>query len=284
MSIIIPCFNHEKYVKSCLISILNQTYEYFEILITDDASKDKSVMRIQEVLPRFEAKKIHTQLIVNSENLGIVRNINRMLDFSRGEFVKIFASDDIMSEYYLSEMVEAFRKSNDALVLFSNGYAVKENTEYPVNEDDIINILYAECENKVQQLTLDDIFTRNEISAPAAMVRYKVYEAVGKYDEKLGIEDLDMWLRIIEQFPNSIDMLNKDLVYYRKGSESISSLAVNKTYINRAKFMFRNEMAIAKKHKAFVSNEIYCKRIFALYHEIVVAYIKSIRNSVKQRT
>ncbi len=274
VSILISCYNHEAFVKDCLESILAQGYEKYEVIITDDASTDNSVAEIKKMEKNFEARNITFKLIVNDVNQRIVKNINNMLKESRGEYIKIIASDDILGDDYLESMVSGFEKDRSKLVLFSNGYAFDEGAHYPLEDSDLLGPLYDRCPNMSSEYVLERIFVVNTISAPAAMVRYELYEKVGLYDESFQIEDLDMWLKALEYDRTSVGVIDKKLIYYRKSANSISSHGFTKSYKNRARFMFDNELAIAKKHKKSVPRRVYLRRLYDLYHGIIIVYLK----------
>lgn len=89
VSVIIPVYNSEKFVKEAVLSILNQTYQDFEIIVIDDASQDASIREIQE-LPQDKITILH-----NEVNKGISYSRNRGLEASHGEYIALLDHDDI---------------------------------------------------------------------------------------------------------------------------------------------------------------------------------------------
>ena len=106
VSFLIPCYNHEKFAMDLFRSILNQSYDNYEVLVCDDCSKDNSVQVLKQAKELFEAENIRFELMINETNQGIVKNLNRMLKLAQGEFVKVIASDDVLETDYLVKMVE----------------------------------------------------------------------------------------------------------------------------------------------------------------------------------
>lgn len=280
VSILIPCYNHEKFVADCLESILNQTYLQYEVIICDDCSKDRSVSVIRNQRKLFEEKGIHFVLIENEKNCGITRNLNRMLREANGEFVKIIASDDMLEKTYLLEMVTGMQENPTVKILFSNGYKIAEAAAYPVHEKDILEPMMEgipECRDHI----LERIYAHNFVPAPTLMIRHHVLKEVGGYDESIGIEDLEMLLRILQRYPQGLGACNKKLVYYRMNDNSITSMVNNAGAKKRIKFMHRNSVMIARKYKGQVSSKIYCKRVYELYKEYwlkcFIIFVKNIK-------
>ncbi|GAA5036481.1 hypothetical protein GCM10011506_30390 [Marivirga lumbricoides] len=88
ISVIIPAYNVEKYIKRCLDSILNQTYQDFEILIYNDGSKDKT----SDIISTYSDNRIH--VYHNEENKGVVHARNFLLDQVKGDFIMFQDADD----------------------------------------------------------------------------------------------------------------------------------------------------------------------------------------------
>ena len=82
ISVVVTCYNHEKYIEQCLRSVFNQTYTNIELIVLDDGSTDSSTQIIQEVLKDspFETK------FETHENLGVVNNRNFGLELIRGDY------------------------------------------------------------------------------------------------------------------------------------------------------------------------------------------------------
>ena len=95
VSILIPLYNHEKFVIDCLDSIKNEGYPSLEIIIVDDGSTDDSLIIASNWLKsndkHFINSRIHSQ-----ENQGVVKTLNALISLSRGEYCLPIASDDIL--------------------------------------------------------------------------------------------------------------------------------------------------------------------------------------------
>lgn len=108
ISILIPTFNREKYIDSCVKSALNQTYKNIEIIIVDNASTDQT----WQILNDLKKKDIRIKIFQNESNIGPVMNWKKCIDLSSGELVKILFSDDLLDKDFLKKSVHYFKDEN----------------------------------------------------------------------------------------------------------------------------------------------------------------------------
>ena len=113
VSVIIPNFNHEKFLRQRLETIYNQTYKNFEVILLDDNSTDASL----EILREFqELHKVNTRLIVNEKNSGnVFSQWRKGIDAARGQIIWLAESDDYSAENFLAALVKNF--ADDAVKL-----------------------------------------------------------------------------------------------------------------------------------------------------------------------
>lgn len=105
VSILVPCFNVERYLKACLDSIAGQTLTCFEVICINDGSTDATLDII-----RSYAEHDSRFVVVDKPNSGYGASMNRGLDIARGEFIAILESDDFMEPQALATLVDAARK------------------------------------------------------------------------------------------------------------------------------------------------------------------------------
>ena len=120
VSVIIPLYNAEKYIGECLESLLNQTFQNFEVVIVDDCSADSSCAIVESYIPKFNGRIKLFGTEKNSGSGAIPRNIG--LKFSRGEYVFNMDNDDLLTLTALEEMY-ALAKDFDADVVYTERYA-----------------------------------------------------------------------------------------------------------------------------------------------------------------
>ena len=127
ISIVIPVYNIEKYLKECLDSILNQTFKDFEVICVDDGSKDNSLNILNEY-----AKKDLRFKIISQENAGAGAARNNGLKLAQGEYVQFLDADDYFEPTMLEEMYNKSQEFNADLVVCS---AKKVNEKGEIIED-----------------------------------------------------------------------------------------------------------------------------------------------------
>lgn len=109
VSVVIPSYNHEKYVGTAIASVLAQTYDNIELIIVDDGSTDNS----PDVIRQVNDQRVR---IIEQENRGAHNAINRGLDAARGDYLAILNSDDIFLPDRLMRCVEHLGESRAELV------------------------------------------------------------------------------------------------------------------------------------------------------------------------
>ena len=106
LSVIIPSYNHEKYIGKAIESVLGQTYRNLELIIVDDGSKDSSI----SVIKKFQDERI---ILVEQENQGAHNAINKGLSMATGEYLAILNSDDIYEEDRFEIMIGEMEKRDN---------------------------------------------------------------------------------------------------------------------------------------------------------------------------
>lgn len=173
ISVIIPLYNKEHFVKDTIESVLSQTYNDFELIIINDGSTDKSVNIVSE----FNDPRIK---IVNQDNAGVSAARNHGLKIAKGDFISFLDADDTWRTDFLGTMIELTKKFPQESV-----FSVAQE-DRPINSlpsgvsivKDFCSYYYCFCTGS--------LFFKKE-----------VFECVGLFKQNIQIgEDFDMWLRI----------------------------------------------------------------------------------------
>jgi len=132
LSVIVLCYNFEKYIEQCLLSILSQRTNFdFEILVRDDFSSDKSVSIIKQIA--FWNPNI--KLIEGNENIGFSKSYKQLLDLSQGEYIAYTDGDDYWTDLNKLQKQSDFLDSNPNYVMSFTGYVERdENENYSPSE------------------------------------------------------------------------------------------------------------------------------------------------------
>ena len=119
VSIGIPVFNGEKYLQDALDSILTQTYSDFEVIVSDNASTD----RTRDICRDYALRDRRIHYTRNEYNLGAAKNFNRVFQLSSGEYFKWAAHDDVIAPHFLIKCVEILDR-NPSVVLCCSGVKI----------------------------------------------------------------------------------------------------------------------------------------------------------------
>jgi glycosyltransferase involved in cell wall biosynthesis len=207
VSIIMPIYNAQEFLKEAIDSILNQTFGDFELLLINDGSTDQSKDVIEQYGndPRIR--------IFHKKNEGITKTLNFGLANSLGRYIARMDADDISMPERLELQVNFLDKHRDVGLLGTRFKAITEDKKFLENLD-------VELTNDELQVA---ILKSCRFGHPTVMMRRSALEAVGSYDEALWantVEDYDLWLRIAEKF--EIANLPQYLLYYRVNPKSIT--------------------------------------------------------------
>lgn len=124
ISIILPIYNVEKYLKECLESILNQSYKDYELLIIDDGSKDNSLEIAKNYKYKFKDLIIFTQ-----DNKGVSEARNLALSNAKGEYILFVDSDDFLEKEMLEKIINTAVKT-EADIVITNYYLYYDRNNY----------------------------------------------------------------------------------------------------------------------------------------------------------
>jgi glycosyltransferase involved in cell wall biosynthesis len=123
VSVGMPVFNGERYLEETLDSILAQTYPDFELIISDNASTD----RTQEICRAYGARDRRIRYFRNETNLGASRNFNRVFELSSGEYFKWAAHDDLCAPQFLERCVDVLDQDSSVVLSYPRAKAIDEH-------------------------------------------------------------------------------------------------------------------------------------------------------------
>lgn len=218
LSIIVLSWNHERYIKKTLESIINQTYKDFEIIYLDNASSDDSYNIAVEIL---EKSNVKSQTKRFSENIGAVKAINFALrNLIHSKYISMIAADDWLDENNYLKKIKYSQTNPEFGIIYSRGYYFFEDT----NE-------FSETSKKdlKEGWIFQDLLKSNFLFMMGTVIKKEVYDEIGFYNEKNSIEDWEFILRAAQKF--QIGAVNELLFYYRQHSSNYSK-GSNKYFVD----------------------------------------------------
>ena len=120
ISIIMTSYNYAKYIQEAIISVKNQTYTNWELIIIDDTSTDNSLDIIEDYL-----KDSRIKLVINEKNLGLAASLKKGIDYAEGSWVAFLESDDIFYPTSLEKKMEAAKKGAEVIFTAAEGFQDK---------------------------------------------------------------------------------------------------------------------------------------------------------------
>lgn len=217
VSIIVPVFNGEKYLRESLDSIVAQTYPNVEILVMDDASTDST----PEIIAGYGDR---VRSIRQKSNKGQFGNVNDGISRAGGEYIAIYHADDVYDPKIVEREVGFLEQFKQAGAVFCYDIFINaEGQEYgrlkiPEEFSGMTCLDYRTVLNGI--LTYKNRF----LPTPGAMVRASIYKELGTFrgEEFKIASDLEMWLRIARKY--EIGLIHEHLFSYRHGHENSSQV------------------------------------------------------------
>lgn len=123
VSVLVPVYNHEKFIGETIQSVLSQTYKNWELLIVDDCSTDGS----WEIIQEYAKKDPRIKAFRNNENKGLIPNWKFLIDTSRGEYIAFLEGDDLLCKENLAKKMAVFKQYSDLGMVYCNFRVVDEN-------------------------------------------------------------------------------------------------------------------------------------------------------------
>jgi glycosyltransferase involved in cell wall biosynthesis len=196
VSVVIPCYNGEAFIREALESVLAQDYENIEIVVVDDGSTDGSPGVVAEYVGEHPVT-----LLTNEENRGIGYARNRGISAARGSYIAFLDQDDIWLPDKVSRQLEVFSGAGEGLgLVFSNVYHMKGERVF---EHDWPRRRIPKDFNALpREEVFEALFLHNFIPMITVMVPRACLQRVGGFDERLrgGADDYDLCLRIAAEY------------------------------------------------------------------------------------
>lgn len=199
-TVMVPAYNHEKYILECLEGLANQTFKDFQCIVTDDHSSDKTPQILKE-----NQSKYGYELILNEENEGISASLNNMAkNYAHGKYLFICASDDV----YMPDRIEKQVRFMEEHPQYGMCYARTIRMDLNSN---IIGRDEKKCYKS--GLIFEDLFLRKYNIGICVAIKSSVLAEVGYYKPELMAEDYYMNCKIAEKY--EIGFIDDYLLKYR---------------------------------------------------------------------
>lgn len=207
VSVIMPVFNGERYVRAAVESILGQSFTDYELIIINDGSTDGS----DEILQKYASIEGRVVYGVHEQNRGLVAVLNEGLEIAKGEFIARMDADDISLPERLERQVEFLKQTPHVGVV---------GTQMNILDASGVKTGQFQVPLEHNRIIWSLMFGRS-FAHPSIMLRKSLFEKTGGYNSDFHVtEDQELWMRLawLTQFAN----LPQILVNYRSHSLSVS--------------------------------------------------------------
>ena len=203
ISVIMSVYNEEQYIKEAVMSILNQTLDDFELIIIDDCSTDNTGKIINDI---NDERVIY---ILNEENQGLTKNLNKALKMAKGKYIARMDGDDI-SDLNRFDIQVKFLNENPEIMLISCNTTT-------FGEESLVSDIHGSAEELKCRMLL-----RPVLAHPGFMFRRELFEEKGYfYDEHFrSAQDYDFAARVTRKYP--IQVVPEVLLKYRAHKGQVS--------------------------------------------------------------
>lgn len=242
VSIIIPCYNQGNYILETLKSVLDQTFQDYEIIVVNDGSTDEYTNNLLKNL-NFPKTKVLTTV-----NQGLASARNNGIKIASGDIILPLDSDDKIHPEYIEKAVKILRERTDVRIVYCKAQLFGEKKG-----------VWA-----LPEYSFDEMLIRNLIFASAFYYK-EDWDKVGGYKSNMisGWEDWDFWLSIIESGVK-VYQIPEILFYYRIRKGSMAKKMSMKIQVDMKTQIFRNHQ------KLFVDNiNIIFKKLAILDRSII---------------
>ena len=239
ISVIVPVYQAERYIAETLESLLNQTYDNFEVLLVDDCGNDRSI----QIAKHYADSRF--RFIRNPYNCGIAYSRNRGLECSRGELIAILDDDDVCMPYRFEKQVYFMKcypeidvVGGESIWIDNTGTMIRDRIAMPDNSDYIkTSFLFENVYNSSEVMFRSSLVENNGI-------RYK--------DGMLGMEDFRFWIDCskVGKFSNLHEMLLKR----RMTSDNATSQILEKRQKERS-LLYRSLQEYSLRQSGFQLTE-----------------------------
>jgi len=256
VSVIIPAFNAERYIGNALESVRAQTYQNWEILVTNDGGTDSTGRVVSEFAQQTPR---NVMLLEHAQSQGPSAARNTAMKAAKGEYIAFLDADDIWTPEHLDRLC-AVLASGKADLAYSDCYVFCET---PWGEMELLPGDTFEVKNPRQ-----DLFRRNFINTSAAAITRRLMEKVGTFDATMWAgEELDYWIRSAA-LGFQIASTGKQTYYYRKLVGSLSAASAKMAEGNGRMFekhrrcgvLPEGEIVVKARESYFAAGKMYWRK------------------------
>ncbi|HMN17959.1 MAG TPA: glycosyltransferase family A protein [Ignavibacteriaceae bacterium] len=213
VSVIIPGYNCEKFIEQTINSVLNQTYQNFEIIFVDDGSTDKTIKLVEKLAQDDTRIKIFA--LQHAGRPSVPRNFG--VEKSSGEFIAFLDADDLWTKEKLKYQLNYLLNNTQISLVYSMCFSFGK-VNFFSQMFELLPLPFRAAQSREELIRIG-----NTIPLSSVLIRKRAFEEAGRFDEDPNdkLEDYGLWLEVSKA--NSIHFIPRVHVYYRIHENQFSS-------------------------------------------------------------
>jgi glycosyltransferase involved in cell wall biosynthesis len=250
-----PSYNHEKFISSAIISVLQQDFDDYELLIIDDASKDMS----RKIIENFREEDGRIRVIYHRENKGIAKTLNEGIKKATGKFIAFIASDDLWVKEKLDRQIKVLEYDED-LIVWSEGEIIDSDGK---STGKTFTQIYGASDKRKSGRIFEELLEGNFILGSSLIAKKENLRKIEFNDQIKYLNDWQFYVDIAKKY--EYYFISAPLVKYRIHGGS--------TFLDRENYN-RDRIMVSKYFLQKYGNEIQNKTKAKIYSNIATAHLQ----------
>jgi glycosyltransferase involved in cell wall biosynthesis len=227
VSVLMPAYNHDRFVEDAVKSVWGQTYKSIELIVVDDGSNDNTYIKLNQLKKRSPIP----MTVKKQNNAGISAALNNAIRNSSGELLAVLASDDLMLKDRIQCQVGFLLRNIDTGILHTSAARIDENGNF-------ISSMRGKFNPAIGTPLRGFLLGKVGVVSPTVMFRRDVINKIGFFEESLPIEDWPFFLKAASA-GIKFEYLDEDLTYWRLTSKNAG---------RRTSIVWRESILVRKKY------------------------------------
>lgn len=229
VSVVVITYNSSKYIIEALESTKSQTYQNIELIISDDGSTDDTIELCEGWIDKNRSHYKRIELITTAQNTGTAGNCNRGVRQCTGDWIKIFAGDDILLPDCIEKNINYVLQNPDAEVVFSDIQNFKAIKGKIIKGDLCFSKIHNQFFSSDKEEQLKTLIKENILPAPSSFIKSNILKQYRFNENYNCFEDAPMWLNLSAHgiklygfndatvmYRNNESIMHSDDVYFKR--------------------------------------------------------------------
>ena len=241
VSILVPIFNVEKYIESCVISLLEQTFENIEYVFVNDCTPDESIEILKNILEKYPQRKEQAKIIYNTDNKGVGTTRNIAFQNSSGKYILYIDSDDYIEKDMVELLFNKIKNENadiavcDFFIEQTKGRKIAIDNVYDSKDKNIQSVIEA-------KFSFSSLVNK--------LISAELFAGCQAIPEGMNFGEDRLMMMQLYYYANKIVKVDKALYHYVNNTSSISH-SISEKYFQNTVLRWEMIEEFYRKHNAY---------------------------------